>query len=83
MADIELVIKISEEDYEYCKRWEPMSPLAKAIVNSTPLPKGHGRIGDLDAISLDDISFFSIGDYQKMVRKLTDASTIIEADKER
>lgn len=78
MSDIELLIKIPEEDY---KRGIVM---ASAIRNGTPLPKGHGRLIDADAISLDDIGFFSISDYQKMVHKLTTScQTIIEADKEK
>lgn len=56
--------------------------IVNAIKNGTPLPK-HGRLIDADAVSLDDIGFFSIGDYQKMVHKLTTSErTIIEADKE-
>lgn len=78
MSDIELLIKIPEEDY---KRGIVM---ASAIRNGIPLPKGHGRLIDADAISLDDIGFFSISDYQKMVHKLTTScQTIIEADKEK
>ena len=54
MANIELVIKISEEklniikNKRYCGIYDP--DLYKAIANGTPLPKGHGRLGDLDAI---------------------------------
>ena len=66
MADIELVIKIPEEqyntiksDYLYntfpaeMKKWG-----LEAIKNGTPLPKNYGRLIDADTISLDDINFF-------------------------
>lgn len=57
--------------------------MARAIRLGTPLPKGHGRLIDADTLALDDISFFSIKDYQKMVHKITiGVPTIIEADKE-
>ena len=44
MADVEIVIKIPEEEYEYCKTWELMSPIAKAIVNGTPFNECFGEI---------------------------------------
>lgn len=55
MANIELVIKMPEEDYkhilhrqkEYCIT---TSELEDAIANGTPLPKGHGRIADIDEV---------------------------------
>ena len=54
MADIELVIKIPEELYEAYKNRPPMlgdagmDMIVQAIANGTPLPKGHGRISDMD-----------------------------------
>ena len=54
MADIELVIKIPNELYEVYKGRPPMlgdagmDMIAQAISNGTPLPKGHGRITDMD-----------------------------------
>lgn len=56
MADIELVVKIPKEDYERLKVYEKApfhsltSRVYEAIANGTPLPKGHGRIGDLDKL---------------------------------
>lgn len=89
MADLELVIKIDKELYESCKRECKetddliIDTFTLLIGYGKPLPKGHGRLIDADAISLDDIGFFSINDYQKMVHKLTtNCQTIIEADKE-
>lgn len=61
MEDIELIIKIPEEDYINIKNAinsliengverASMSKVCLAILDGTPLPKGHGRIGDLDAL---------------------------------
>ena len=59
MADIELVIKIPEEDYKSIKDdvkkflsmpSHKVPVLYEAVNNGTPLPKGHGRLGDLDAL---------------------------------
>ena len=50
MSDIELVIKIPKAYYELviekCK--DPI--LLNAFKNGTPLPKGHGRIADIDKV---------------------------------
>ena len=82
MADIELVIKIDEELYNYRQTEKYDEHLDKrfdyqirfAVKKGTPLPKGHGRLIDEDKI---------IGKIHG-VRSLTavlDAPTIIEADK--
>lgn len=53
MSDMELVIKISKEDYEVMKHNvaanNPLCPLREAemvsiVANGTPLPKGRGNI---------------------------------------
>jgi hypothetical protein len=54
MADIELVIKIPKELAEK-GHWytdEEMWTVIEAAQNGTPLPKGHGRLGDLDALEM-------------------------------
>jgi len=57
MADIELVIKIDEEDYKIMKHNiaanNPLCPLSQEemvskVANGIPLPKGHGRLIDAD-----------------------------------
>ena len=86
MSDIELLIKIPEEVYKRAKETHDVmcDSVWLGIKYGTPIPKGHGRLIDADAISLDDIGFFSISDYQKMVHKLTTScQTIIEADEEK
>ena len=50
MADIELVIKIDEEDLERMKARTGKSSSDYIILNGRPLPGGHGRIGDLDKL---------------------------------
>ena len=54
MADIELVIKISEKVYNALTHIEfdanlVTDEMRKSIANGTPLPKGHGRLKDIDA----------------------------------
>lgn len=52
--------------------------IADAIKNGTPLPKGHGRLIDADALKDE----WKEGFHRKMVEALMDdAPTIIEADK--
>lgn len=56
MADIELVLKmdqvVAEEIALYeCIPKEYENMIIYAIKNGTPLPKGHGRLGDLDALA--------------------------------
>lgn len=50
MADIELVIKIPEEEYDLIVNDEAcgLNVLTRAIAKGTPLPKGHGRLIDAD-----------------------------------
>ena len=79
MSDIELVIKIPEEDFERCKKRFQMriNIMGDAIANGTPLPKGHGRLIDADALNFN-------ADYNEPLISKLDfdcAPTIIEADK--
>ena len=55
MANIELVIKIPEKFYKHIKNdneyyLEDGEELYTIVNNGTPLPKGHGRIMDVDKI---------------------------------
>ena len=85
MADIELVIKIPEEDWEFIKgtdgcRWS--RTIIDAIINGTPLPKGHGDLKDVsNLLTVTDIrsdgSEFTYVSYSE----IEGAPTIIEADK--
>ena len=56
MADIEVVIKIPEDDYKRIVKYgmtvfgsdEDIDLLERALENGIVLPKGHGRIVDID-----------------------------------
>lgn len=56
---MKIVIDIPEDSYKATCSGSMLPPDVKnvinAIKNGTPLPKGHGRIGDLDAV-MDDIN---------------------------
>ena len=59
MADIDLMIRISEKEYNIIKKSNgPMSWAEHLIKNGTPLPKGHGRLIDADAFiaTMEDAS---------------------------
>lgn len=50
MADIELVIKIPEEDLEFLKESDGCRysrAIIEGVINGTPLPKEHGGLDDL------------------------------------
>lgn len=96
MADIELVIKIPEEIYQhYKKTWSKRrgSIPESCIAFGTPLPKGHGRLGDLDALEQEMINGIKAGNFEEgyedysNINSVDDcvdcvrfADTIIEAD---
>ena len=82
---MQIVIDIPEEIMKYIKNNDCLSVIyidevAKAIINGTPLPKGHGRLIDADAYIdrtaecnwLDDIP---VDEFNRIT------PTIIEADK--
>lgn len=48
---MKIVIDIKKEQYEkLVETGGSGTSLQKAVINGTPLPKGHGRLGDLDAL---------------------------------
>lgn len=52
MPDIELVIKISKETYEaVCNENILPQNMVNVIKNGTQLPKGHGKLKDVDLLS--------------------------------
>ncbi len=78
MAEIELVVKLPEEEYKIIKNYTaPMTWAEHLIKNGTLLPKGHGRLIDADALPLDDIDSANYGSNYILI-----APTIIEADRE-
>lgn len=50
MADIEIVIKIDEKDYQSLKDGHIPFNVLDVIMNGMILPKGHGRLIDADAL---------------------------------
>lgn len=90
MANIELVIKISEELYDIIinpQKLETMyhaGKICEAVRNGTSLPKGHGRLIDADALYNRAKLCHTEEDGTACVewREINDAPTIIEADEE-
>ena len=78
MADIELVIKIPEDEYNIAKYGQygniNVNVVRKAIANGTPLPKGHGRLFD----ERDIVS----SNYEVIGNRIYELEPIIEADRE-
>lgn len=87
MDEIELVVKIPKEEYEMIVNSEDcgLHTLTRAIAHGTPLPKGHGRIGDLTKL-YNEIDARNKGKdkgkYTGILALVGFADTIIEADKE-
>lgn len=93
MVNVELVIKVPEDLYEAYKGRPPMlgdagmDMIAQAISKGVPLPKGHGRLGDLSKIyvKLNDAQVEGTDEYKGLGEAkqiVCDTPTIIEADKE-
>lgn len=45
--------------------FETIEMLIRAFENGTPLPKGHGRLGDLDALEKEIINGIKAGNYEE------------------
>ncbi len=92
---MQLVIDIDEDTYAECKGDvyfpDTGGVLFDVVRNGTPLPKGHGRLGDLDKIKKemqnyhDDCAktskYTRLG-FETAVEVVNDAPTIVEADSE-
>ncbi len=90
---MQIVIDIDEKDYQAMKNGHIPFNVLGVLMSGTPLPKGHGRIGDLDAVlndistSINEMTNIGVavnGEYlwAKLNDAIDDASTIIEADVE-
>ena len=82
---MKIVIDIPEEEYQNYLKMRPAYPegafcYIKAIQNGTPLPKGHGRLKDVDAI-MRELSVVSSRPVKSQMYMIEQAPTIIEADK--
>jgi len=95
---MQIVIDINEKLYYRIKNYEVKVvdniPMASAINDGIPLPKGHGRLGDLDALKMEIDNGIKAGNYEDgyenygHINDMDDcletvrfAETIIEADK--
>lgn len=85
---MKIVIDIPEDDYRWVKEdtysGTPFeNRVFSAIANGTPLPKGHGRIGDLDALR-KEVSSWGMNDYEPsdFIDEIDRTDTIIKAEKE-
>lgn len=100
---MQIVIDIHEDDYQrICETKLPsygaityiIHRAFKYIKNGKPLPKGHGRLGDLDALETGMVNGIRAGNYEEgyetfahivdmddCVDYVRYADTIIEADK--
>ena len=88
MADIELVIKVPEEIYTASqivdtKYQDVIQIPLEVIANGIPLPKGHGRIADMDeAIKcIEDVNGEDAIWAISLIEWACAKRTIIEADK--
>jgi hypothetical protein len=87
---IEVVIKIPKY---YLTHPQDYSCLAECVRRGVPLPKGHGRLGDLDVLETEMVNGIKAGNYEEgyetfahindmddCVECVKYADTIIEAD---
>ena len=100
---MQIVIDISDKVYGLLRYFEEglglsdkkdnsddlKTALMRAVIHGIPLPKGHGRLIDADAICKDIISALGIRDENYLLeaeeavyKRIKNAPTIIEADKE-
>lgn len=73
---MQIVIDIPEEMYQNVLNGTYCGTLYEELKNGTPLPKGHGRLIDADALNFADIDSANYGSNYIRI-----APTIIEADK--
>lgn len=94
---MEIVIKIPDDAYNILleeQRIPTGLDYEYLIMHGTPLPKGHGRLGDLDALEKEIVNGIKAGNYEEgyetfaNINNMDDcvecvkyADTIIEADK--
>lgn len=98
---MQIVIDIPEERFNDIQRiaqvisYRRLPALEKVIANGTPLPEGHGRIGDLSELEtrignfieyyknlLEETNPTALVYMNHILDGIRDTDTIIEADKE-
>lgn len=82
---MQIVIDIPEDIYERCRKYElrcgEAEVLEGSVAKGTPLPKGHGRLIDVDLFAKEIVKY-SHQSTKTIGKALADTPTIIEADKE-
>ena len=79
---MQIVIEITDRMYEAIKQDHVPIDIGRFIRNGTPLPKGHGRLIDADAINIHNVSpAYGMEVYGVTQDDIEYESTIIEADK--
>ncbi len=81
MADIELVIKIPDKYISIDTNVKEWIDKAGNDCKVRPLPKGHGRLIDADRL-INKYAYDLDNNFIVDLKDITDAPTIIEADKE-
>lgn len=80
---MQIVIEITDRMYEDIKQDHVPIDIGRFIRNGTPLPKGHGRLIDADALDLE--REVDMADDWKTAHEIANcvkyAPTILEADK--
>jgi len=89
---MEIVIKIDDNIYKSIKNngciyEEENEEVALSIIGGTPLPKGHGRLIDLEEVRDRYVNIIKVSNSElenlRMLAEILDTSpTIIEADTE-
>lgn len=92
MADVEIVIKLSDKNCEHLKRLGALwvksengsSIVSKALLEGTILPKWHGRLIDADELKKEyqhDTDYeYPVNTNSYVVESIDNMPTIIEAD---
>ncbi len=91
MADIELTVKIDADVYtrifdngiqDYEIATDDICEMARSLRRGTPLPKGHGRLKDVDKLKTHYVGTELGTDLEVYLEStIENAPTIIEADK--
>ena len=76
---MQIVIDIPDYDYkqikEYYEKNDTVEAIYSYIYHGTPLPKHHGRMGDLDALETEMVNGIN-AETMKKVMKILHISTI-------
>jgi len=80
---MQMVINVHERDIQSLKNGTVTYALIDAVLNGKTLPKGHGRLIDVDAINIHDVSpAYGMEVYGVTQDDLEYEPTVIEADRE-